>query len=44
LETEAWRPRPRPTPLPSRLTGEEAAAHRAFVETMGDDALWKSFD
>ncbi|MDQ7070091.1 MAG: DNA polymerase III subunit epsilon [Rhodobacterales bacterium] len=30
----------RPTPLPSRLTQEEAAAHDAFVEAMGDGALW----
>lgn len=36
-----WRPTSRPTPLPSRLTDAEAAAHAAFVETMGDDALWK---
>lgn len=36
-----WRPRPRPTPLQSRLTDEEAAAHTAFVEAMGDGALWK---
>lgn len=38
---EAWRPRPRPNPLPSRLTEEEAAAHAAFVDSLGDDALWK---
>lgn len=36
-----WRPKPRPTPLPSRLSEAEAAAHRAFVEAMGDGALWK---
>jgi DNA polymerase-3 subunit epsilon len=30
----------RATPLPSRLTKEEAAAHDAFVEAMGDGALW----
>ena len=35
-----WRPRPRATPLPSRITAEEAAAHAAFVATLGDDALW----
>ncbi len=36
-----WRPAPRPEPLPPRLTGAEAAAHDAFVETLGDAALWK---
>lgn len=35
-----WVPRPRPTPLAARLTTEEAAAHAAFVEKLGDDALW----
>jgi DNA polymerase-3 subunit epsilon len=39
---EAWRPPPRPAPLPPRLTEAEAAAHAAFVETLGDKALWKS--
>ena len=36
-----WRPTPRPTPLPSRITEEETAAHNAFVEKLGDGALWK---
>ncbi|MFO7759909.1 MAG: DNA polymerase III subunit epsilon [Roseovarius sp.] len=35
-----WRPVPRPRPLPARLTPNEEAAHRAFVEEMGDAALW----
>ena len=35
-----WRPRPRSTPLPSRLSEKEKAAHAAFVETLGDEALW----
>lgn len=35
-----WRPCPRPTPLPSRLTEAEMAAHRAFVEKLGDAAIW----
>jgi DNA polymerase-3 subunit epsilon len=39
---EAWRPPPRPAPLPPRLTEAEAAAHAAFVEKLGDKALWKS--
>jgi len=38
-----WRPMPRPKPLASRLTDDEATAHRAFVEAMGDNALWKRF-
>lgn len=38
---ESWRPRPRPAPLPSRLSEDEAAAHAAFVEELGDGALWK---
>ena len=41
---EAWRASPRPTPLPSRVSKEEAAAHAAFVETLGDSALWKTFN
>lgn len=35
-----WRPAPRPAPLPPRITDEEAAAHKALVEAMGDGALW----
>ncbi|MCB8840586.1 DNA polymerase III subunit epsilon [Aurantimonas sp. VKM B-3413] len=31
---------PRPAPLPPRLTAAEIAAHRAFVETLGDEAVW----
>ena len=38
---DAWRPMPRPTALGSRLTKEEAAAHAAFVEQLGDGAVWK---
>lgn len=36
-----WRPEPRPTPLPARLSESEKAAHAAFVEKLGDTALWK---
>lgn len=36
-----WRPKPRPEPLPSRLSETEKAAHAAFVEKLGDKALWK---
>ncbi|MEO1107346.1 MAG: DNA polymerase III subunit epsilon [Pseudomonadota bacterium] len=35
-----WRPNPRATPLPSRITDEERAAHEAFVEKLGESALW----
>lgn len=35
-----WRPRPRSVPLPSRLTEAEAAAHAAFIATLGDGGLW----
>ncbi|MEP2531672.1 DNA polymerase III subunit epsilon [Shimia sp.] len=35
-----WRPTKRPTPLASRLTADEEKAHQAFVEKMGDTALW----
>jgi DNA polymerase-3 subunit epsilon len=38
-----WRPGPRPVPLPSRLTAAEQAAHSAFVDKMGDAAIWKRF-
>ncbi len=38
-----WRPRPRPTALPPRVTEAETAAHAAFVDSLGDGALWKRF-
>ena len=37
----AWTPRPRPAPLPPRITEAEAAAHAAFVETLGEGAIWR---
>ena len=33
-------PPPRPAPLPSRLTDSEKAAHAAFVQSLGDEAMW----
>ena len=39
--TSQWKPRPRPTPLAQRITPAEEEAHAAFVEKMGDDALWR---
>jgi len=32
--------RPRPRPIAPRLTAAEIEAHRAFVATLGADALW----
>ncbi len=32
--------RVRPNPLPSRISADDEAAHRAFIETLGNDALW----
>ncbi len=43
-EAEEWRPRPRSTPLPGRITKEEAAAHAAFVDSIGDGAFWKKLN
>lgn len=39
--SENWRPGPRPTALPPRLSQQETAAHQAFVDKMGEGALWK---
>jgi DNA polymerase-3 subunit epsilon len=35
-----WRPTKRPTPVPSRLSDTEKAAHAAFVEKLGENAIW----
>jgi DNA polymerase-3 subunit epsilon len=35
--------RQRPVALPSMLSEEEEAAHRAFIATLGDDVLWKRY-
>ncbi len=32
--------RKRPKPLPSRISDEERTAHRAFVDTLGDNPIW----
>ncbi len=39
---ERPRARQRPVPLGSLVTEDERAAHAAFVETLGPDALWHS--
>jgi DNA polymerase III subunit epsilon len=31
----------RPVPLPPRLTDEDVAAHQAFIEGLGEKAIWK---
>jgi DNA polymerase-3 subunit epsilon len=28
-------------PLPSRLDADDLAAHKAFVDSLGDKAIWK---
>ncbi|WP_171233524.1 DNA polymerase III subunit epsilon [Ruegeria sp. HKCCA4812] len=38
--SDDWRPAPRATPLPSRITEDERAAHDAFIEKLGENALW----
>lgn len=40
-QADSWRPRPRPKALGSRITDEEKAAHAAFVDGLGDGALWR---
>ena len=35
--------RVRPQPLPPRVTDEERAAHRAFIATLGDAAIWRKY-
>lgn len=34
---------PRPTPLAPRISAEEQAAHDAFVEKLGEAAIWKKY-
>lgn len=35
-----WRPNTRPRPLANRISDEERAAHTAFVEELGENAVW----
>ena len=35
--------RQRPVPLASRLTDEERALHAAFVDTLGEKAIWREY-
>lgn len=38
-----WKPGPRPRPLAPKLTETEEKAHAAFVDSMGDSAIWKRY-
>ncbi|MGB3407757.1 MAG: DNA polymerase III subunit epsilon [Jannaschia sp.] len=40
-DQSTWTARPRSVPLGPRLSDAERAAHDAFVEKLGDGALWK---
>jgi len=40
IETENWSPPPRPRQLPARISDDERKAHAAFVEKLGETALW----
>jgi DNA polymerase-3 subunit epsilon len=35
--------RERPTPLALRLTEDERAAHRSFISSLGDGAIWRDY-
>lgn len=39
-KTETWKPGPRPRALSARITSEEQRAHQAFLEELGENALW----
>jgi len=39
--SDDWRPTARPTALAPKITKEEAAAHAAFIDSLGDGAIWK---
>ena len=41
--TGPWTAGPRPRPLPPRVTEAEAEAHAAFVEGLGEGAVWRKF-
>src|SRR6516164_4454732 len=35
--------RERPVPLPPRLSADEYGAHRRFIESLGDNAIWRDY-
>lgn len=39
-----WRPMRRPDPLQPRISEAEAAAHTKFIDSLGDDSLWKTLN
>ena len=42
-EAVNWAPPQRSQPLPPRISEAEIEAHKAFVEKLGEDAVWKKF-
>ncbi len=40
---QAVAPRTRPAPLPSRLSEADRAAHRAFIASLGEKAIWRDY-
>lgn len=43
IDGELIRIEPRPVPLRPRLSPDEIASHRAFIETLGEEPLWLKF-
>jgi len=35
--------RKRPVPLPARLTADAQAAHRQFIASLGENAIWRDY-
>jgi DNA polymerase-3 subunit epsilon len=35
--------RERPAPLPARLTADAQAAHRQFIASLGENAVWRDY-
>ncbi len=42
-KSDNWRPRPRPTSLAALLSDSEKTAHAAFVDDLGENAIWLRF-
>ena len=43
VQIRAGKAKARPRPLPPRLTPEDEAAHAAFVESLGSNAIWRRY-
>jgi len=43
-ETVTITTKKRPAPLASRLTQSDVSKHDAFIETLGENAVWKKFN